>query len=38
MRRLRRLAPPIRYAVYVAGALLVFFATLGLGAATALVV
>jgi hypothetical protein len=35
--RLRRLTPPLRYAVYVAGVLLVFLATLGLGAAAALV-
>jgi hypothetical protein len=35
---LRGLAPPLRSAVYVAGALLVFFVAVGLGAAAALVV
>jgi hypothetical protein len=38
MMRLRGLAPPLRSAVYVAGALLVFFVAVGLGAAAALVV
>ena len=36
--RLRGLAPPLRYAAYVAGAFVVFFSALGLGAAASLVV